>query len=187
MKIYTRIGDEGDTARPGGEKVRKSDAICHALGGIDEINAVLGWCIAESQASGAIAVLDALRPLQGELLSLGAIVAAAGIAGPPPTELRQDSITRMERQIDEAMGQLPPLTHFIVPGGGELSCRLHIARTVCRRAERAIVQVADEGLAIDAVALKCINRLSDLLFALARLAAHLTGQAETVWAPRRES
>lgn len=192
MKIYTRKGDKGFTRRPGGRKLHKNDAFFQALGSIDELNACVGWCLAEAQAAKAHEVCDVLVPIQAELLTLGAMLAAVGSA-PLPVAIPDAAVTRMEKQIDHAMGQLPPLTHFILPGGGELSCRLHLARTLCRRAERAAVQALDEvpgpgdaapAPTLPAPALKYINRLSDLLFALARLAAHVTGHSETLWVPK---
>ena len=170
MPIYTRKGDQGDTSGPGGRKVRKSDPLCHALGGIDELGAHVGWCVAAACGAEAAPIAAALAPIGSELLTLGAMMAASG-STPAPVAITAQSVARMEAQIDQAMGACEPLTHFIVPGGGELACRLHVARTVCRRAERHIVAAVDAGAIMPEAGLKYVNRLGDLLFALARLAA----------------
>ena len=188
MKIYTKQGDAGDTRRLGGLKVRKSDPICDALGGIDELNAAIGWCLQAEQAASLAgasgssnAIIQSLSPLQGELLAIGSAIAAAGTAVSPKLTLDEDSILRMERQIDEAVHEMPPLTHFIIPGGTDLACRLHLARTICRRAERSLVAAMDAGLNVNPIIEKYINRLSDLLFTLARLANCAAGVPDRVW------
>lgn len=188
MKIYTKRGDAGDTSRLGGLKVRKSDPICHVLGGIDELNAAIGWCLQAGRtasltgASGSSdAIVQSLIPLQGELLAIGSAIAAAGTTASPKLNLDEATILRMERDIDEAVQQMPPLTHFIIPGGTELACRVHMARTICRRSERSLVAAMDAGLSVNPIIEKYINRLSDLLFTLARLANFAAGVPDQVW------
>ena len=121
----------------------------------------------------------------GELLCIGAHLAASGTKTKADVQLGASAVERMEKQIDEATASLPALEHFILPGGCELACLLHVARTVCRRAERCVVAASDAGLAVPAEALRYLNRLSDLLFVLARLANHLAGLDETIWPTRK--
>jgi len=170
MKLYTKTGDEGSTLHPDG-KLRKTDPRVAANGTVDELNACLGLCI--QGAAGMQDVREALVPLQVELFAVGAL-----LAGSESGALDDAAVGRMETQIDAAWEQLPELTHFIVPGGCELACRLHVARTVCRRAERTIVAVCDAGHTVAPIVLRYINRLGDLLFALARLANFRSDQPE---------
>ena len=184
MTIYTRKGDKGFTHRPDGQAVRKSEAFCQALGTIDELNSVVGWCIQSAAQAGAEDVRAALQDVQRELMASGALLAAAGTTARPNVALDPASVDRMEHQIDAAWARAGDLTHFILPGGCELACRLHVARTVCRRAERCVVAAVDSGVPSDPLVLRHLNRLSDLLFALARLANHLAGQDEQLWPGR---
>jgi cob(I)alamin adenosyltransferase len=195
MKIYTKRGDRGDTdpglprRRPGkpgdGRRVRKSDVRVAALGEVDELNAHIGLCLAACSAAGNGEVAEALRPVQGELCAIAAKLGASPAGG----DLKPDEAApaRMERQIDAAWAELPNLAHFILPEGCELACRLHVARTVCRRAERAIVALADSGASdndtrkVPPEVFRYVNRLSDLLFALARLANRHAGVGEQTW------
>ncbi len=183
MSIYTKSGDEGNTYRPGGEKIRKSDALCEAMGSIDELNSHIGLCIQGADAAKQDYIKDALAPLQCELLTVGAIFASAGTGVNPNVRLYETAVERIEKQIDSICGKLPKLTHFILPDGCELACRLQIARTVCRRAERRVVSSKDAGLDVAGELLTYINRLGDLLFALARLANHETGYEDDLWRP----
>lgn len=181
MHPYTKTGDEGFTLRPGERRVRKSDPLVEANGALDELNAVIGLCLRQARADGDGNVRDALVSLQAELLTAGAILAAIG-ADPPPVALPEDAVRRMEGRIDQAWAKLPKLTVFLLPGGSELACRLHLARTVCRRAERAVVAAADADADVPALLLRYLNRMSDLLFALARLANFAAGVEEERWA-----
>ena len=166
MKLYTKSGDGGFASLPGaGEKARKDDPCFSAIGSLDELNAAVGFCLAEAGRAGDASVVDALEPVQAELFSVGAV---------PPAPL-DEAVARMEKHIDAICGELPELKDFILPGGCELACRLHLARTIARRAERAVVAALD--LRNDepheaSGALRYLNRLSDLLFALARQANH---------------
>jgi len=182
MSIYTKVGDQGDTVRPGGVKARKSDVMIVALGVLDELNSHVGSCLAASRADARLLeISEAISPVQGELLSAGAVLAAQGTGSDPHVHADGAAVARMEKQIDRLWASLPELTHFILPGGCDLACRLHLARTVCRRAERTVVKVVDAGTAVPLSILQYLNRLSDLLFALARWANHQTGTAETPW------
>jgi len=181
MTIYTRTGDEGYTKRPGGQRVHKCDAGIEATGAIDELSASVGWCLRAAGGRRHAEIREALGPLQPELFVVAAVLAAADTSSRPEVALDETALSRMERQIDAAWAGLPELTHFVLPGGCELACRLHICRTVCRRAERRIAAAAVEG-SVPAVIFKYINRLSDLLFAMARLANHNEAVKERTWA-----
>lgn len=181
MKIYTRTGDEGDTALFGGGRVAKSHARVAAYGEVDELNSVLGWAITRVAVD---ATATRLRALQHDLFALG-----ADLATPPSGEARRrphtpplpaGRIAEMEAWIDEADGELPALTRFVLPGGTEGAAALHVARTVCRRTERAVVALkASEP--IDPTVLVYLNRLSDLLFTLARLENARAGMPDVPW------
>lgn len=189
MKIYTRTGDSGETGLFGGERVPKDDARVEAYGDVDELNAMLGLACVSLERQGSSGVVERVRQIQEDLFSIGAHLAtprsreADGAAKhlPPLPVVR---IGEMEAWIDEADGLLEPLRAFILPGGSETAARLHLARTVCRRAERrtaSLARVAD----IDAQILIYLNRLSDLLFILARLVNRETGHEDVRWTGRR--
>ena len=179
MKIYTRTGDAGETALFDGSRVSKADARVDAYGHVDELNAVLG----QARAAGVDPALDAwLEQLQRDLFALGALLAdpASRIAARvTKATLGADDTARLERWIDEAEAALPPLRRFVLPGGTTAAAALHLARTVCRRAERHIVGLGPD--AVDADLLAYVNRLSDLLFVLARLANARAGVADREW------
>lgn len=186
MPIYTRTGDDGASRYPGGRKARKDDPRLHAVGAVDELNAHIGWCLAAAEA--VPAVREALDPVQKELFVVGATIGASLTGIDPGLTIGADAVARMERRIDAAQGALPELRNFILPRGPELTCRLHVTRTVCRRAERALVAAAnrrsadgDEAPPVPPAVLVYVNRLSDLLFALARAATAAAGQADHVW------
>ncbi len=185
MTIYTRMGDEGFTNRPNGRRVRKSDQQIDAVGAVDELNSSIGWCFQAAGDGRQEEIREALAPLQSELLALGAVLAVAGTDSPPDVELDESAVERMERQIDAAWQKLPELKQFVLSRGCELACRLHVARTICRRAERAAVAAAEAEKRIPTALFKYLNRLSDLLFALARLANHNEGIDEQTWGRRK--
>jgi len=187
MTIYTRTGDEGYTDRPDGRRVGKHDPLVEAAGAVDELNSVIGWALRSAEDSGHAQVCLAIGPVQAELLAAGAILAAAGTGLAVRVELGDSLVTRMEGQIDRAMGSLPELEHFVLPGGCETACRLHVARTVCRRAERAVVLAAGVEPAVPRIVLRYLNRLGDLLFALARSANADAGRTNDVWKPGSNS
>ena len=178
MKIYTRTGDTGETSLFGGTRARKDDARVDAYGEVDELNAWLGFV----RASRLDSVLDeVLLALQRDLFALGAQLAdPADKLAPRVTKavIDDDHIVRLEQLIDRLEGELPPLRRFIVAGGTSAGAALHIARTVCRRAERRIVALDPP---IDPILLRYVNRLSDLLFVLARVVNHRGGVTETEW------
>ena len=179
MKIYTKTGDDGTTGLLGGTRVPKDHLRVAAYGDIDELNALLG--LAKTEAAGALAAL--LGQIQRDLFALGAQLAdptskVASRKAKAAVGARQTA--RLERAIDRAETGLPPLTAFILPGGTPLGARLHLARTVCRRAERAIITL-HRDTPISPRVLEYVNRLSDLLFVLAREANHRAGGAEDRW------
>jgi len=178
VKIYTRTGDSGETSLFGGTRVRKDDARVDAYGEVDELNAWLGL----ARTSGIAADLDSeIVHIQRDLFALGAQLAdpsdklAAGIA---KAMLGDADVARLEQLIDRLETELPPLRRFVLAGGAPAGAALHVARTVCRRAERRMVALEP---AVDAVLLRYVNRLSDLLFVLARVVNHRSRVAETEW------
>jgi cob(I)alamin adenosyltransferase len=205
MKIYTRTGDEGETGLLGGSRVSKADPRVEAYGTIDELSAALGLALS-LDASGVLGGGGAagepgaeeddaggLRRVQGDLLTIGAALAAARPErererGTVP-ELAPDRIAGIEAWIDHLEGELPELDAFLLPGGCPAGAQLHVARTVCRRAERAAVRLARKRPEIAAGVvgqlLPYLNRLSDLLFVLARAANRRAGTPEPEWTPVR--
>ncbi|MQA90122.1 MAG: cob(I)yrinic acid a,c-diamide adenosyltransferase [Gemmatimonas sp.] len=189
MKIYTRTGDAGETGLFGGGRVPKDDFRVEAYGQVDELNAILGSVAAASEVTGGSPMLDRLRQIQEDLFAIGAYLATPsaetgrGAAKQLPA-LPIDRITEMERWIDEAEKQLPALRAFVLPGGTENASRLHVARTVCRRAERRVLTLHRHS-PLDSGILVYLNRLSDLLFMLARLANQEGGREDILWVGRR--
>lgn len=187
-KIYTRRGDTGETGLIGAARVAKDDPRVEAYGDVDELNAVLGSVIAADPSHDLDP--ERLHLIQEDLFVIGARLATADPdrarrRGAIP-ELPPERIGELEAWIDEMDEELVPLTAFILPGGSPLAARLQVARTVCRRAERAIIGLLPSQPDLGEVLVPYVNRLSDLLFTLARYANHLAGVEDTVWAPRRK-
>lgn len=183
MKIYTKTGDGGDTGLFGGPRVRKTDARVEAYGEVDELNAALGVVRALVEDP----ELDRhLARIQDELFCVGAELAtpheARARSAIPPVEAAW--ATRLEGAIDGWETELPPLRQFILPGGTRTAAALHLARCVCRRAERRVVALASQAEVVPEV-LVYLNRLSDLLFVAARVANHRARRRETPWDPDR--
>jgi len=179
MKIYTKTGDGGETGLVDGSRVRKDHPRVAAFGDVDELNAFVG--VACTQADAELSQL--LDGVQRDLFAIGAQIAdprAQVASRKEKAALAADRIAALERAIDARAAQMPPLTAFILPGGTPLAASLHVARTVCRRAERSVLAVEPKG-AVDPVILVYLNRLSDLLFVLARHANHVAGHPETKW------
>jgi cob(I)alamin adenosyltransferase len=178
VKIYTKTGDSGETSLFDGTRVSKSDARVDAYGEVDELNAWIGLV----RASHVGADLDeALLHVQRDLFALGARLAdpAEKIASRiTRASLGDGDVSRLEALIDELEKELPPLTRFILPGGTRTGAALHIARTVCRRAERRMVALEPP---VDGILIRYVNRLSDLLFVIARAANHRGGVPEVEW------
>jgi cob(I)alamin adenosyltransferase len=178
MKIYTKTGDAGETALFGGGRVSKSDPRVHAYGEVDELNAWIGVARARV-AVGAVSA--ALERVQKDLFVVGAILATPNPARRKGDKftLEKSRIAALEEEIDAWETGLPPLTTFILPGGGPAGSMLHAARVVCRRAERAIVGLAADDLPASIV--PYVNRLSDWLFVCARHVNNLEGAPEIPW------
>lgn len=179
MKIYTKTGDNGTTGLLGGTRVPKDHLRVAAYGDVDELNALLG--LVKAEAGGPLARL--LGQIQRDLFALGAQLAdpTARVASrKAKASVGAAQTKRLERAIDKAEAGLPPLTAFILPGGTSLGAHLHLARTVCRRAERAVITL-NRDTPLDPRLLEYVNRLSDLLFVLARAANQAAGQGEDRW------
>lgn len=193
MKLYTRRGDAGETDLFGGVRVRKDALRVACIGTVDELNAAVGLCLAAAaDGSGGAAphrvaerIAGPLRVIQSRLFEVGADLAtpedsqgqkkpgaAAGVSAAQVAEL--------EAWVDAAAAGVPAMTCFVLPGGAELSARLHVARTVCRRAERLCVALAEHET-VNGQVVVYLNRLGDLLFAMARLANHTAGVADVPW------
>lgn len=181
MRIYTRTGDQGETGLFGGGRVPKTHPRVAAYGEVDELNAALGVC-----AIGADPELRVLiQSIQADLFIVGADLATPpeAIQGEhrrPVPRVSESLPARLENEIDRLEEGLPALTTFILPGGGEVGARLHLARTICRRAERAVLAAAGRET-VNPEVLVYLNRLSDLLFVAARAANHRAGVPETAW------
>lgn len=183
MKIYTRTGDDGETGLFGGARVTKDDPRVEAYGTLDEASAAIGV----ARAASLPATVDSvLAEVQDDLFTLSAELACAPgkEANLGVRRLEASDVERLERAIDFAEAALPPLTSFIVPGGTSGAAALHLARAVTRRAERRLVSAA-VTTAVRHELLVYVNRLSDLLFVLARRANHDSGVADVAWSPRR--
>ena len=179
MKIYTKTGDAGETSFFDGSRVSKADQRVEAYGEVDELNACLGAARAACREAD---LRDALAAIQQQLFAVGARLAdpSVKIAGRvTKAGVREDDVERLEQLIDLLETELPPLRRFILPGGGEAGAWLHVARTVCRRAERRVVGLGDG--AVEPVVVRYLNRLSDLLFVMARASNHRQGVPETEW------
>jgi len=191
MKIYTRTGDQGQTGLYGGTRVSKADPRVAAYGDVDELNACLGMVRAQGELAEDIVAL--LEQLQKDLFAIG-----ARLANPSDKPSRRSTIgdgrstidderltidaadiVRLEAAIDRLEAELPPLRRFILPGGSRAGALLHFSRTVCRRAERAIVSLGAEH--VDQHLVIYVNRLSDLLFVMARAVNHRASQPEIEW------
>lgn len=180
-KIYTRTGDQGTTSLVGGIKVKKTHARLEAYGTVDELNAFLGMLVSLIEGEELVCQL---RYVQHKLFSLGAYLAteqgqtALCMAG----QLSDESVVYLERAIDEMDSSLPPLKGFILPGGNRAAALCHVCRTVCRRAERRILALEEDGVCeLDTNVKRFINRLSDYLFILTRKLNYLTCSDEIYW------
>jgi cob(I)alamin adenosyltransferase len=168
-KIYTRGGDRGETSLGDGSRVSKLDPRVAAMGDVDELNSLIGWAM-------AVAPSDRLRRIQNELFDVGADVSVPFVEGDGRLRVEQELVDRLEADVDAVNAGLEPLKSFVLPGGSEAAARLYVARAVCRRTERSLLAVAD----LNPLASVYVNRLSDLLFVLARAA---NGGDEPLWRP----
>jgi len=181
FRIYTKTGDKGETALFGGRRVPKSDLRVDAYGTVDELNSFLGLLrdAVENQH-----VRDILTHTQHRLFTLGAHLASDPDKHPPTPDLLPDDIKLLEDEMDMMDEQLAPLKHFILPGGHTTVSVCHLCRTVCRRAERLTVALAQSGEPVEDLALQYLNRLSDYFFVLARFLAKDLGVEEVIWSKR---
>jgi len=191
-RVYTRQGDQGQTGLVGGQRVPKDSPRIDAYGTVDELNAVLGAARVTVNELAAkeprLAMLGALiLRVQHELFNLGSILATLpDDVHPRQPRVTEDDIVQLERGMDAMNEDLAPLRSFVLPGGSRVDAELHIARTVCRRAERACVTLSKTE-SVPPEAVKYLNRLSDALFVWARWAAHVSGASETLWDPNMGS
>lgn len=182
MKLYTRNGDDGDTHLFGGDRVSKNHPRVRAYGTVDELNAALGLAVSSCAFEDELS--DLLHGLQSRLFDLGADLCCPRDSkhAEKVRRIEQHHIDELEAMIDTACADLPDLHCFILPGGTETAARLHVARTICRRAERLVVELTQTEDLGPAIAI-FLNRLSDLLFALARQANHRIGVEDVPWKP----
>lgn len=183
-KIYTRTGDKGTTALGSGTRVAKNHARIAAYGTVDETNSVIG--VARLELAGEPRVDEMLARIQNDLFDLGADLCLPDTGEKPayePLRMSAGQIERLEREIDSLNGALQPLRSFVLPGGTPGAAALHVARTVCRRAERAMVALAGiENEPVSEPAMRYVNRLSDFLFVAARY-VNDRGKADVLWTP----
>jgi cob(I)alamin adenosyltransferase len=170
-KIYTRTGDAGDTGTADGSRLSKDDILIHAQGDIDELNSFIGLLV--SKVSDA-ELQQLISRIQHDLFNLGAELSL----GQPI--ITTEDVSFLEQKLDHYNADLPPLQEFILPGGGEAASLCHVVRSVCRRAERSLVSLHKEQ-ALGTQPLAFINRLSDLLFVLARVLTRMAGEKEVYW------
>jgi cob(I)alamin adenosyltransferase len=183
FKIYTKTGDKGTTSLIGGTKVPKSHLRIEAYGTVDELNSYIGLCkdlITDENGR------QVLQEVQDRLFTIGSSLACDPVKEPKMQmpDLKEEDVTLLEKEIDKMNDVLPPMKNFILPGGHPTVSHIHIARCVCRRAERCCVRLELESTEVEPVIIKYINRLSDYLFVLARYAAHQLGSGEIPWKAR---
>ena len=181
MEIYTRKGDEGKTGLIGGTRVGKDEIRIHAYGTVDELNSWIGM-IRDHEAAKAFE--EILLEIQNSLFTIGSHLASdASKSRMTLPEITDDIVLRLERAIDEMEEQLEPMRNFVLPGGHLAVSSAHVARCVCRRAERLVVEMAHE-FEVEILVLKYLNRLSDYLFVLSRLLTKVTNAREIPWIPK---
>jgi cob(I)alamin adenosyltransferase len=182
-KIYTKTGDEGKTSLIGGTKVLKSHLRIEAYGTVDELNSFIGLCLDHLKMHN---INNILAETQDRLFTIG-----SALACDPDKEtklkipdLHEEDVALLEIEMDKMNEKLPPMKSFILPGGHVAASALHVARCVCRRAERCCVKMQKKEMKVSSLIIKYLNRLSDYLFVLARFAAHQLGAEEIPWKPR---
>ena len=173
-KIYTRTGDAGETGKADGGRLSKDDRLIHAQGDIDELNSFIGLVASQIDDTDLSLLFNRI---QHDLFNIGAEISMS------QPLISTNDVAFLEHQLDDYNITLPPLEEFILPGGGETACLCHVARAVCRRAERSLVALHKEH-AVGSELLAYINRLSDLLFVLARVLTRLAGEHEVYWQKR---
>ena len=183
MKIYTKTGDKGTTSLIGGTKVPKSHLRIEAYGTVDELNSYVGLCkdlLTDEQGK------KILLEVQDRLFTIGSSLACDPAKEPKMRlpDLNESDVELLEKEIDRMNATIPPMKNFILPGGHVILSQLHIARCVCRRAERCCVRLEIEKEEVENIIIKYLNRLSDYLFVLSRYAGHLMNVEEIPWKPR---
>jgi cob(I)alamin adenosyltransferase len=196
MKIYTKAGDGGKTALIGGTKIPKSHLRIESYGTVDELNSFIGLCIDNINLLNQQPIANTtytltqscltLKEAQDRLFTIGSALACdpdkePGLKIP---DIKHSDVERLEQEIDTMNEVLPRMKFFILPGGHVAISQLHVARTVCRRAERACVRMQEEGMEVEQLIIIYLNRLSDYLFVICRYLGHVTGIAEIPWTPR---
>lgn len=183
LKIYTKTGDGGKTSLIGGTKVPKSHIRIESYGTIDELNSFIGLCSDQIEDEDSRTML---KEIQDRLFTIGSSLACDPDKEPlmKMPDLKQEDIKLLETAIDKMNETLPVMKSFILPGGHMAVSSLHVARCVCRRAERICVHMQEEQLFIDPLVIQYLNRLSDYLFVLARYVGHFVGAEEVAWKPR---
>ena len=185
-RIYTKMGDKGETHLAGGQRVPKDSLRIECYGTVDELNAFIGM-VSVSAAEKLPDLARILRRVQHELFNLGSILATKPQdVHPKQARITSAEIAQLEKEIDHANADLQPLRSFVLPGGSRLNTELHACRTICRRAERIAVSLAREE-DIPAEALQYLNRLSDALFVWSRWANHTLGVEEVLWQPNQSA
>lgn len=183
FKIYTKTGDKGGTSLIGGVRVQKNHIRIESYGTIDELNSYLGMV---SDMTGNSGITKMIREIQDRLFTIGAVLATAPnkeIKMKLP-DLHEGDVTWLEEQIDRMNTSLPEMRSFILPGGNAAASACHVARCVCRRAERLCVGMQEHQEEVPAIVIQYLNRLSDLLFVLARYIGHINNAEEVPWTPR---
>ncbi|MDH3315123.1 MAG: cob(I)yrinic acid a,c-diamide adenosyltransferase [Gammaproteobacteria bacterium] len=175
-KIYTRTGDKGTTGLADGSRVDKDSARVEAMGAVDELNSQVGWVLSQEIP---ITVRECLTDVQHDLFDIGGELAIPGTS-----TVTAADVTALEQTLDRFNAELPPLKEFILPGGSTPAVAAHVARAVCRRAERRLLTLSREE-SVNEESRKYVNRLSDLLFVIARVLARQTG-GEVYWNPKRK-
>ena len=180
MKIYTKVGDSGTTSLIGGTKVSKSHLRIEAYGTVDELNSYVGLCkdlLADEKSK------KILQEIQDRLFTIGSSLACDPAKEPKMKipDLKEEDVTLLEKEMDKMNEAIPPMKNFILPGGHPALSHLHIARCICRRAERCCVRLEQEA---EPIIIKYLNRLSDYLFVLSRYAGHQMNVEEIPWKPR---
>jgi cob(I)alamin adenosyltransferase len=183
LKIYTKTGDKGTTSLIGGTKVSKASIRIDSYGTVDELNSFIGLCgdtVKDEKSE------NVLKEIQDRLFTIGSSLACDPHKEPQFAlpDLNEEDIIFLEKEIDAMNEQLPPMKNFILPGGSIAVSNLHVARCVCRRAERICVSMQENNIFVDAVVTKYLNRLSDYLFVLSRYIAQIYNAKEVVWLPR---
>ena len=183
MKIYTKTGDAGKTSLIGGTKVPKSHIRIESYGTVDELNSYIGLVSDYLTDAHSKTIL---KEIQDRLFTIGSSLACDPEKEPlmKMPDLKETDVALLEKEIDKMNEELPPMKNFILPGGHLAVSTAHVARCICRRAERICVQMQQEEMFIDALVIKYINRLSDYLFVLARYIGHLLKVEEIPWKPR---